>query len=142
MPIYDALYDGGVEHILCRHETECCNGCYRYGVQHRDVAILTWQPQAQAPSAFSHSLADAFMDSIPLVAITGQVAISPLVPMHSKKWMVVCLCHVLNTVTSLPCEDLAPTLAGSIVVFFFFAKAGRRSVIVDIAKMFNSRVPL
>ena len=20
MPIYDALYDGGVEHILCRHE--------------------------------------------------------------------------------------------------------------------------
>lgn len=22
MPVYDALYDGGVEHVLCRHEQE------------------------------------------------------------------------------------------------------------------------
>ncbi len=29
MPVYDALYDGGMEHLLCRHEQGCGNGGYR-----------------------------------------------------------------------------------------------------------------
>ena len=29
MPIYDALYDGGVEHLLCRHEQGRSDGRHR-----------------------------------------------------------------------------------------------------------------
>ncbi len=39
MPIYDALYDGGVEHILCRHEQGAAMAAIGMARSTQDVAV-------------------------------------------------------------------------------------------------------
>jgi acetolactate synthase I/II/III large subunit len=75
MPVYDALYDGGLEHILCRHEQGAVIAAIGYARAsgRTGVCIATSGPGA---TNLITGLADAMMDSIPLVAITGQVATS------------------------------------------------------------------
>jgi len=57
MPVYDALYDSSLKHILCRHEQGCALAADAY------ARVVT-------------GIANAYMDSIPMVAITGQVPTS------------------------------------------------------------------
>ena len=71
MPVYDALYDGGVEHVLCRHEQ---GQLWRQSAMHEagqrtGVCIAT---SGQGQQTLSPGLADALLDSVPVVAITGQ----------------------------------------------------------------------
>lgn len=75
MPVYDALYDGGVEHLLCRHEQGAAMAAIGYAraTGKTGVCIATSGPGA---TNLITGLADALMDSIPVVAITGQVASS------------------------------------------------------------------
>ncbi|WP_026958390.1 acetolactate synthase 2 catalytic subunit [Aliagarivorans taiwanensis] len=75
MPLYDALYDGGVEHLLCRHEQGAAMAAVGYARASKSAApgvcIATSGPGA---TNLVTGLAEAMLDSIPLVAITGQVA--------------------------------------------------------------------
>lgn len=73
MPLYDALYDGGVEHLLCRHEQGAAMAAIGYAraTGKTGVCIATSGPGA---TNLITGLADALLDSIPIVAITGQVA--------------------------------------------------------------------
>ncbi|HHY0852606.1 TPA: acetolactate synthase 2 catalytic subunit [Raoultella ornithinolytica] len=73
MPVYDALYDGGVEHLLCRHEQGAAMAAIGYAraTGKTGVCIATSGPGA---TNLITGLADALLDSIPVVAITGQVA--------------------------------------------------------------------
>ncbi|OTA17797.1 acetolactate synthase 2 catalytic subunit [Xenorhabdus vietnamensis] len=73
MPVYDALYDGGVEHILCRHEQGAVMAAIGYARASRKpgVCIATSGPGA---TNLITGLADALLDSVPVVAITGQVS--------------------------------------------------------------------
>ncbi len=73
MPVYDALFDGGVEHILCRHEQGAAMAAIGYARAsgRPGVCIATSGPGA---TNLVTGLADALMDSVPIVAITGQVA--------------------------------------------------------------------
>lgn len=75
MPVYDALYDGGLEHVLCRHEQGAAMAAIGYArsTGKTGVCIATSGPGA---TNLITGLADAMMDSVPLVAITGQVASS------------------------------------------------------------------
>jgi acetolactate synthase-1/2/3 large subunit len=77
MPIYDALYDGGVEHLLCRHEQGAAMAAIGYAraTGKTGVCIATSGPGA---TNLITGLADALLDSVPVVAITGQVA-SPFI---------------------------------------------------------------
>lgn len=75
MPIYDALYDGGVEHILCRHEQGAAMAAIGMAQSTQDVAVCMATSGPGATNLVT-GLADAFLDSVPLVAITGQVASS------------------------------------------------------------------
>ncbi|MDX8000533.1 acetolactate synthase 2 catalytic subunit [Xenorhabdus sp. Reich] len=72
MPVYDALYDGGVEHILCRHEQGAAMAAIGYARASGKpgVCIATSGPGA---TNLVTGLADALLDSVPVVAITGQV---------------------------------------------------------------------
>ncbi|MFV0266133.1 MAG: biosynthetic-type acetolactate synthase large subunit [Draconibacterium sp.] len=78
MPVYDALYDYDkrVNHILTRHEQGAIHGAQGY-------ARVTGKPgicfATSGPGATNlmTGIADAMIDSTPLVCITGQVA-SPL----------------------------------------------------------------
>ncbi|CAK9886456.1 MAG: Acetolactate synthase isozyme 2 large subunit [Candidatus Erwinia impunctatus] len=73
MPIYDALYDGGVEHILCRHEQGAAMAAIGYARATGKVGVCLATSGPGATNLIT-GLADALMDSVPLVAITGQVA--------------------------------------------------------------------
>jgi acetolactate synthase-1/2/3 large subunit len=73
MPVYDALVGTGVRHILCRHEQGAAfaaAGAARM-TGRAGVCLATSGPGA---TNLVTGIADAFMDSIPLIAITGQVA--------------------------------------------------------------------
>ncbi|HAU5545487.1 TPA: acetolactate synthase 2 catalytic subunit [Proteus mirabilis] len=73
MPVYDALYDGGVEHVLCRHEQGAAIAAIGFArsTGTTGVCIATSGPGA---TNVITGLADALLDSVPVVAITGQVA--------------------------------------------------------------------
>ncbi|WP_297200510.1 acetolactate synthase 2 catalytic subunit [uncultured Pluralibacter sp.] len=77
MPIYDALYDGGVEHLLCRHEQGAAMAAIGYAraTGKTGVCMATSGPGA---TNLITGLADALLDSVPVVAITGQVS-SPFI---------------------------------------------------------------
>ena len=73
MPLYDALVDDvGVEHVLCRHEQACAlaaDGFARASGQ-IGVCIATSGPGA---TNLITGVANAYMDSTPMLIITGQV---------------------------------------------------------------------
>ena len=78
MPVYDALYDydKNVKHILTRHEQGAIHGAQGYArvTGRPGVCFATSGPGA---TNLMTGIADAMIDSTPLVCITGQVA-SPL----------------------------------------------------------------
>ena len=73
MPLYDALYDGGVDHLLCRHEQGAAMAAIGYARSTGNVGVCIATSGPGATNLVT-GLADALMDSIPIVAITGQVA--------------------------------------------------------------------
>src|SRR6201984_1159939 len=72
MPLYDALEGSGVRHILTRHEQGAVFAAegYARSTGRVGVAIATSGPGA---TNLVTGIADAKMDSVPLVSITGQV---------------------------------------------------------------------
>ncbi|CAM4453044.1 acetolactate synthase 2 catalytic subunit [Vibrio agarivorans] len=132
MPIYDALYDGGVEHILCRHEQGAAMAAIGMARAQQDVAVCMATSGPGATNLVT-GLADAFLDSIPLVAITGQVASSHIGTDAFQEMDVIgmSLACTKHSYLVTDIEDLAPTLSEA----FEVAKTGRPGpVIVDIAK--------
>lgn len=132
MPVYDALYDGGVEHLLCRHEQGAAMAAIGYArsTGKTGVCIATSGPGA---TNLLTGLADALLDSVPVVAITGQVA-APLIGTDAFQEVDVlglslaCTKHSF-LVESL--EDLPRVMAEA----FEVASAGRPGpVLVDIPK--------
>ena len=77
MPVYDALYDGGVEHLLCRHEQGAAMAAIGYARATGKVGVCIATSGPGATNLIT-GLADAMMDSVPVVAITGRVA-APLI---------------------------------------------------------------
>ncbi|MFW9271117.1 acetolactate synthase 2 catalytic subunit [Glaesserella parasuis] len=73
MPVYDAIYDSGLDHLLCRNEQGAAMAAIGYAraTGKTGVCIATSGPGA---TNLVTGLGDALMDSIPIVAITGQVA--------------------------------------------------------------------
>ena len=77
MPIYDALYDSNVEHLLCRHEQGAAFSAVGYARASGKVGVCFATSGPGATNLIT-GLADALADSIPVVAITGQVATSAM----------------------------------------------------------------
>lgn len=132
MPVYDALYDGGVEHLLCRHEQGAAMAAIGYAraTGKTGVCIATSGPGA---TNLITGLADALLDSVPVVAITGQVA-APFIGTDAFQEVDVlglslsCTKHSF-LVTSL--DELSGVLAEAFVI----ANSGRPGpVLVDIPK--------
>ncbi|MGI5144948.1 acetolactate synthase large subunit [Plantactinospora sp. CA-294935] len=73
LPAYDPLYDSSVRHILVRHEQGAGHAAtgYAQATGRVGVCIATSGPGA---TNLVTPIADAYMDSVPMVAITGQVA--------------------------------------------------------------------
>jgi len=132
MPIYDALYDGGVEHILCRHEQGAAMAAIGMARATQKVAACLATSGPGATNLVT-GLADAFLDSIPVVAITGQVA-SPLIGTDAFQEMDVIGMSLACTKHSYLVTDINE-LEVTLAEAFEVAVSGRPGpVIVDIAK--------
>jgi len=73
LPLYDALYDHPIKHILVRHEQNACFAAEGYARATGKVGVCCATSGPGATNLVT-GLVDAMMDSIPVVAITGQVS--------------------------------------------------------------------
>lgn len=134
MPAYDALYDYRQElrHVLVRHEQGAAHAAegYARATGRPGVCLVTSGPGA---TNLVTGIADALMDSVPIVCITGQVnkkflgtdafqetdVIGVTIPITKWNYQVTCV------------EEIAPVIAKA----FYIARSGRPGpVLIDITK--------
>ena len=78
LPIYDEMFaDPRIRHILVRHEAGAAHAAEGYARSTGKPGVVLVTSGPGATNAVT-GIADAFMDSIPMVVITGQVA-TPLI---------------------------------------------------------------
>ncbi|MGI5120493.1 acetolactate synthase large subunit [Marinactinospora thermotolerans] len=133
LPAYDPLYDSvKVRHILMRHEQGAGHAAegYAYATGRPGVCMATSGPGA---TNLVTPLADAHMDSVPMVAITGQVATSLI---GTDGFQEADICGITMPITKhnflvREAADIPRTIAEA----FHIASTGRPGpVLVDIAK--------
>jgi acetolactate synthase I/II/III large subunit len=73
LPLYDALYDHPIKHILVRHEQNAAFAAQGYARATGKVGVCCATSGPGATNLVT-GLVDAMMDSIPIVALTGQVS--------------------------------------------------------------------
>ena len=130
MPLYDALEGSGIRHVLTRHEQGAVFAAegYARATGRVGVAIATSGPGA---TNLVTGIADAKMDSVPLVCITGQVR-SPLIGTDAFQetdvfGMTLSLTKWNRLVRSI--EELPRVIAEA----FYWARSGRPGpVVIDI----------
>lgn len=71
-PFYDALLDSGIKHILTRNEQGAAHAASGYARATGKTGVCTATSGPGATNLIT-GIATAYMDSIPVVAITGQV---------------------------------------------------------------------
>ncbi|WP_085535922.1 biosynthetic-type acetolactate synthase large subunit [Massilibacteroides vaginae] len=134
MPVYDCLYSyrDKIRHVLVRHEqgaTHAAQGYARVSGK-PGVALVTSGPAAT--NAIT-GIADALMDSTPLVVISGQVA-SPL--LGSDAFQEIDVIGITLPITKWAYQvRRAEDVAWAISRAFYIASSGRPGpVVIDIAK--------
>src|SRR6476659_8563134 len=75
LPIYDKIYDSKIRHILPRHEQGGIHAAEGYARISGKPGVVIVTSGPGATNAVT-GIADAMMDSLPLVVFTGQVATS------------------------------------------------------------------
>jgi acetolactate synthase-1/2/3 large subunit len=75
LPAYDPLYDSKIRHILVRHEQGAGHAAQGYAVATGKVGVCMATSGPGATNLVT-PIADAYMDSVPMVAVTGQVGAS------------------------------------------------------------------
>lgn len=134
MPVYDALhvYQNELKHVLTRHEQGAIHAAQGYARTSGKVGIC-WATSGPGATNLITGLADAFIDSTPLVCITGQVHSHLLGTDAFQETDVV---GVSMPVTKWNCQitcarDIPKVLAKA----FYIARSGRPGpVLVDITK--------
>ncbi len=134
MPVYDALYDhqDEIQHVLARHEQGAIHAAQGYARASGKVGVCLATSGPGATNLIT-GIADAQIDSTPLVCITGQVASSLLGSDAFQE------CDVIGI--SMPvtkwnyqvtrAEEIPEALAKA----FYIARSGRPGpVLVDITK--------
>jgi acetolactate synthase-1/2/3 large subunit len=133
MPAYDALLDSTrVRHVLVRHEQGAGHAAtgYAQATGKVGVCIATSGPGA---TNLVTPLADAYMDSVPIVAITGQVA-QPLIGTDGFQEADICGITMPITKHNMLVTDPAD-IPRAIAEAFHLASTGRPGpVLVDIPK--------
>ncbi|MFT4188420.1 MAG: acetolactate synthase large subunit [Aeromicrobium sp.] len=73
LPAYDPLFDSSIRHILVRHEQGAGHAAQGYAMATGRVGVCMATSGPGATNLVT-AIADAYMDSVPIVAITGQVS--------------------------------------------------------------------
>ncbi|GAB3298351.1 acetolactate synthase large subunit [Epidermidibacterium keratini] len=132
LPVYDPLFDSDLRHILVRHEQGAGHAAegYAQATGKVGVCIATSGPGA---TNLVTPIANAYMDSIPIVAITGQVSAALL---GTDGFQEADICGITTPVTkhNMLVTDAAD-IPKAIAEAFHIASTGRPGpVLVDIPK--------
>jgi len=73
LPLYDSMYENPIRHVLVRHEQNACFAAEGYARSTGKVGVCCATSGPGATNLVT-ALVDALMDSIPVVALTGQVS--------------------------------------------------------------------
>jgi acetolactate synthase-1/2/3 large subunit len=132
MPIYDALYQSPVKHYLCRHEQGGAFSAIGFARASGKTGVCMATSGPGATNLIT-SLADALLDSVPVVAITGQVsqAVAGTDAFQEVDVLGLSLTVTKHSFLVKNVNDLAETLREA----FRLAQSGRPGpVLVDIPK--------
>ncbi|MED1748329.1 MAG: acetolactate synthase large subunit [Bacillota bacterium] len=132
LPIYDKIYDSGLFHVLPRHEQGAIHAAEGYAriSGKPGVVIATSGPGA---TNLVTGIADAMIDSLPLVVFTGQVATSVI---GSDAFQEADVLGITMPITKHSYQVRRPEeLPGVIKEAFHIATTGRPGpVLIDIPK--------
>jgi len=137
LPIYDELYNSPVRHILVRHEQAAAHAAdgFARASGHVGVCLATSGPGA---CNLVTGIATAYMDSVPMVAITGQV---PTNLLGNDAFQEADITGITLPITKhnylvKRTEDLAQVVSDA----FYIAGTGRQGpVLIDLPKDVSSR---
>ena len=134
MPVFDALYDKkeNMNHILARHEQGAVHAAQGYARVSKKVGVALVTSGPGATNAIT-GLADAMMDSTPLVVISGQV---PSTLLGTDAFQEADVIGVSLPVTKWAYQiRRAEDIAWAVSRAFYIASSGRPGpVVLDIAK--------
>ncbi len=132
LTLYDALYQAGFPHVLTRHEQGAVHAADGYARATGKVGVC-FATSGPGATNLVTGIATAYMDSIPLVAITGQVAVSLI---GRDSFQEADISGITTPVTKhnylvKHAGDLPKVLKEA----FFIARTGRPGpVVIDVAK--------
>ena len=134
MPIYDALYDyhDKLNHILVRHEQGAIHAAQGYARTSGDVGVV-FATSGPGATNLVTGLADAMIDSTPVVCITGQVFAHLLGTDAFQETDVI---NITTPVTKWNYQVTDATEIPAVLAkAFYIAKSGRPGpVLIDITK--------
>ena len=134
MPIYDSLYDyrDRLNHILVRHEQGAIHAAQGYARTSGDVGVV-FATSGPGATNLVTGLADAQIDSTPLVCITGQVFAHLLGTDAFQETDVI---NITTPITKWNYQVTDATEIPSVIAkAFYIAKSGRPGpVVIDITK--------
>ncbi len=132
LPVYDPIIDSPIRHVLVRHEQGAGHMAegYAHATGRPGVCMVTSGPAA---TNVVTPLADAMLDSVPMVCITGQVALPAIGTDAFQE------CDTTGITRSITKHNFLVTRAedipGTIKAAFHIATTGRPGpVLVDIPK--------
>lgn len=132
LTLYDALYQSGLRHILTKHEQGAVHAADGYA-RVTGKAGVCFATSGPGGTNLVTGIATAYMDSVPLVCITGQVA-TPLI--GKDAFQEADMCGITTPITKhnylvKKVEDLPRVIKEA----FFIAVTGRPGpVLIDVAK--------
>ncbi|HEY0434159.1 MAG TPA: biosynthetic-type acetolactate synthase large subunit [Chitinophagaceae bacterium] len=134
MPIYDALYDytDRLEHILVRHEQGAIHAAQGYARTSGKVGVV-FATSGPGATNLVTGLADAMIDSTPVICITGQVYAHLLGTDAFQETDVI---NITTPVTKWNYQVTDATEISAVLAkAFYIAKSGRPGpVVIDITK--------
>jgi acetolactate synthase-1/2/3 large subunit len=136
MPLYDALYDytsdGRIKHVLTSHEQGATHAADGYARSSGRVGVCFATSGPGATNTVT-GIATAYMDSSPMVVITGQVTVSSIGRDSFQEVDIVGITMpvVKHSYLCKSVEELAPAVRNA----FRIAKSGRPGpVLIDVPK--------
>lgn len=132
LPIYDALVDSNLRHILVRHEQSASHMADGYARIKRKAGVCFATSGPGATNIIT-GIATAYADSSPMIAVTGQV---PLAMIGKDAFQETDIIGVANPCTKYAFQPrLAHEIPETVKKAFYIAESGRPGpVLIDIPK--------
>ena len=132
LPVYDALVDSGIRHILVRHEQSAAHMADGFARASGKVGVAM-ATSGPGTTNLVTGIANAYMDSSPVVAITGQV---PTGQLGRDAFQETDTLGVFNPITKYVFQPRRlADVPYSIKAAFYIASTGRTGpVVVDVPK--------